>query len=588
MQRERRINRKKSFAILRGSRRCRGSLVIVVAGTRACSGRLLARMLLTALTAFTTFTTAVAGEVSEKPNIVIIMADDMGFSDIGCYGGEIQTPHLDQLAAGGLRYTHFYNTGRCCPTRACLLSGLYPHQTGVGNMIRDQNLLGYRGQLNRDCVTMAEVLGSVGYVTAAIGKWHLTTDDNPRDPAADRSSWPTERGFDTFFGTLPGGGNYFDPHGLVRDEEPIEAGDDFYYTDAISDAATRVVQQAAEVKKPLFLYVAYTAPHWPLHALEEDVDGYRETFAKGWDQLREERYRRMLGMGLLKEQWKLSPRDHRVGAWKDEPNRAWQIERMAVYAAQIDRMDRGIGQIADALEQTGQMDNTIFFFLADNGGCSEIIAPRTLPQDHPETKFGNQEGVMPGGPDTFSSYGIGWANLSNTPFRKYKTLQFEGGTASPLIVHWPEGIELERNGSLVHDPSHVIDLMATVVDASGATYPETVAGRAIQPMEGESLQPTFAGDSLQRNEPLFFEHIGHRAVREPQWKLVCRGPYAPWELYDLQADRTELHDLADQQPDRVRQMVAKWDAWAERARVKPWPHTPPRTPSRTSPRATKK
>ena len=520
--------------------------------------------------------TSVADAAPEKPNIVIIMADDMGFSDLGCYGGEIQTPHLDGLAAGGLRFTHFYNTGRCCPTRASLLTGLYPHQAGMGNMVRDQNLLGYRGQLNRDCVTMAEVLGSAGYFTAATGKWHLTRYDNPKDPAADRDSWPIQRGFHKFFGTLPGGGSFFDPKGLTRDNEAIHAGEDFYYTDAISDEAAKFVKSAADLNKPLFLYVTYTAPHWPLHALKEDIARYRQTYAKGWDVLRRQRHRRMIDMGLVEQRWKLSPRDHRVRAWEEELNRKWQIERMAVYAAQIDRMDQGIGRIVEALRQTGQLDNTLLLFLADNGGSSEIIAPRELPDGHPQSRFGNRKDVMPGGPDTFSSYGIGWANLSNTPFRKYKTLQFEGGLASPLIVHWPANIDARRNHSLVHDHAHLIDLMATAVDVSGATYPQTFNGRPIQPAEGKSLLPTFDGKSLVRDEPLFFEHIGHRAVRQRQWKLVCRGPYAKWELYDMLADRTELNDLADQQPERVRQMVASWDAWADRARVKPWPHTPRR------------
>ena len=541
----------------------------------SCSS--LARVVMSSSFACILLVTSTAGAVSDKPNIVIIMADDMGFSDIGCYGGEIKTPHLDRLAAGGLRYTHFYNAGRCCPTRASLLTGLYPHQAGVGNMIRDQKLRGYRGQLNRDCVTMAEVLKSAGYYTAAIGKWHLTRSDNPGDAAADRSSWPLQRGFDFYYGTLPGGGSYYNPKGLTSGNGPASAADDFYYTDAISREAAKVVRRADKMHEPLFLYVAYTAPHWPLHALEEDIARYREIYAKGWDALREERHRRMLDMGLVEPRWKLSPRDHRVPAWEDTPNRAWQIERMAVYAAQIDRMDQGIGQIIEALSQTGQIDNTLLLFLADNGGCSEIIAPRKLPEGHPEAKFGNHQDVLPGGPDTFASYGIGWANLSNTPFRKYKTLQFEGGIASPLIVHWPGKIDAGHNGSLVNDPAHLIDLMATAVDISGATYPERFHGRAIQPMEGESLQPTFKGDTLVRDEPLFFEHIGHRAVREPRWKIVCRGPYAPWELYDMQADRTELNDLATQEPERVRQMVDRWDAWADRVRAKPWPHTPPRT-----------
>ncbi|MDG2208078.1 MAG: arylsulfatase [Pirellulales bacterium] len=517
---------------------------------------------------------------ADPPNIVIVLADDMGFSDIGCYGGEIQTPSLDHLAEEGVRFTHFYNAGRCCPTRASLLTGLYPHQAGVGNMIRDQHLPGYRGQLNRDCVTMAEVLKTAGYYTAAIGKWHLTRDDHPGDAAADRSSWPLQRGFDFFYGTLPGGGSYYNPKGLTRGNDPARAEGDFYYTDSISREASAVVDRAAAMHKPLFLYVAYTAPHWPLHAPEEDVARYRKTYAKGWDRLRAERYQRMVDMGLIEPQWKLSPRDHRVPAWEDTPQKDWQIERMAVYAAQIDRMDRGIGQIVEALNRTHQMDNTLFIFLADNGGCSEIISPRPVPADHPEAKFGNLPGVMPGSDETFASYGIGWANLSNTPFRKYKTLQFEGGTASPLIVHWPVGIAAERNGSLVDESAHLIDLMATAVDVSGATYPQTVGDQSIQPMEGISLTPALTGRSLQRDAPLYFEHIGHRAVRDLRWKLVCRGPYAPWELYDMQADRTEVKDLAAEQPERVRQMVAAWDRWASRVRAKPWPHTPTRKPSK--------
>ena len=565
---ERRENRKESLLSVLNS---------LLSFDRCANFSSLIRVLVSSLLAGILLVTSVADAASEEPNIVIIMADDMGFSDIGCYGGEIKTPHLDRLAAGGLRFTHFYNTARCCPTRASLLTGLYPHQAGVGNMVEDQHLPGYRGQLNRNCVTMAEVLGSADYFAAATGKWHLTPDDNPNARVVDRSSWPIQRGFHKFFGTLPGGGSYFDPKGLMRDNEAIRAVSDFYYTDAISDEAAKLVRRAAELDKPLFLYVAYTAPHWPLHALEEDIARYRETYAQGWDALREQRHRRMIDMGLVEQRWKLSPRDHRVPAWENEPNRAWQIERMAVYAAQIDRMDQGIGRIIDALSQTGQLDNTLLLFLADNGGCSEIIAPRKLPDNHPEAQFGNRQHVMPGGPETFASYGIGWANLSNTPFRKYKTLQFEGGLASPLIVHWPAKIDARREGSLVHDVAHLIDLMTTAVDVSGATYPQSFDGQPIQPMEGESLQPTFEGKSLVRDEPLFFEHIGHRAVRQQRWKLVCRGPYAKWELYDMLADRTELNDLADQQPQRVREMVASWDAWAARAGAKPWPHTPRRS-----------
>ncbi|MBN2476011.1 MAG: arylsulfatase [Pirellulales bacterium] len=536
---------------------------------------------------------AVAAEVP-RPNVVIMMADDMGFSDIGCYGGEIETPNLNRLAAHGLRFTQFYNTARCCPTRACLNTGLYPHQAGVGHMMGDRGHDGYRGDLNRRCVTIAQVMKTAGYATYMSGKWHVTRHWKQTD---SKHNWPLQRGFDRFFGTIQGAGSFFDPYTLTRGNTFIAPdSEEFYYTDAISDNAARFIREHKR-QRPFFLYVAYTSPHWPMHAKPEDIAKYKGRYNHGWDALRAERHRRMIAMGIVEARWKLTPRDARAPAWEDAELKPWHCRRMEVYAAMVDCMDQGIGRIVETLEETGQLDHTLIFFLADNGGCAEEYGSQGAVQPDPSqpvelqamtptelqtrmrpthTRDGRPvrigRGVMPGPADTYIAYGLPWANASNTPFRLYKHWEHEGGISSPLVIHWPEGIPADRRGMLYREPGHLIDLMATCVDVAGAAYPQRFAGEEITPLQGVSLRPALTGKSLGRSEPLFWEHEGNRAIRDGKWKLVAKGAKGPWELYDLDADRTELNDLAKEYPERVRAMADRWEVWALRASAKPWPY----------------
>jgi arylsulfatase len=531
-----------------------------------------------------------------RPNIVIIMSDDMGFSDVGCYGGEISTPNLDKLAAGGLRFTQFYNTARCCPTRAALLTGLYPHQAGIGHMMEDRGLDGYRGDLNQRCATIAEVLRPAGYGTYAVGKWHVTRHAGPSGP---KRNWPLQRGFDRFYGTITGAGSFYDPGTLTRDNTMTSPLLDkeyqqerFYYTDAISDNAIRFIadHHQAAPDKPLFLYVAYTAAHWPMHALEEDIAKYKGKYDAGYEPIRRARLERMKMLGLLPADTELTPG---AGDWNAAADKAWEVRCMEVYAAMIDRMDAGIGRIVAELQRTGRLENTLICFLQDNGGCAEqngrlpkegipaqrpdkpTLAPRsdefietlvtpTQTRDGFPIRVG--PGAMPGPYDTYIAYGRGWANVSNTPFREYKHWVHEGGISTPLIAHWPAGIQ--RRGELERQPGHLIDLMATCVDVAGAAYPPANTSN-IQPLEGRSLVPAFEGKSVQR-EAIYWEHEGNRALRAGNWKLVAKGPAGAWELYDIERDRTEQHNLAGQEPERLKQMTAQWEAWAKRAGAIPW------------------
>ena len=529
-----------------------------------------------------------ASDPAPRPDIVLVMADDMGFSDLGSYGGEIETPHLDRLASNGLRFSHFYNTARCCPTRASLLTGLYAHQAGVGHMMGDDGLPGYRGDLAANAVTIAEALREAGYGTYMSGKWHVTRHVghwSGNDELTSTRNWPMQRGFDRFYGTIHGAGSFYDPISLTNDNEPVELvpPDDpeapvYYYTDAISEHAARFVREHAAGERaddPLFLYVAHTAPHWPLHALPEDIARYEGRYAGGWDRVREERQRRMTELGLIDEDWLLAERDPRVPAWEDVPDeeRPWFERAMEVYAAQIDRMDRGIGELVAALEETGRLDNALILFLADNGGCAEVLTDRwtglAIPRqalDGSPVAVGNDTSVLPGPESSYQSYGPHWAHVSNTPFRLYKHWVHEGGIASPLIVHWPARIP--DGGGIVGETAHVVDLMATALDAAGAPHPPNRAGLDSIPVEGASLLPAFQAQPIDR-EAVFWEHEGNRAVRSGKWKLVSRYP-GEWELYDLVADRTEAHDLAVAEPARVADLAALWDDWAARTGVVPW------------------
>ena len=543
---------------------------------------------------------------ADKPNIIYILADDMGFSDVGCYGGEIETPNLDALASGGLRFTQFYNTARCCPTRAALLTGLYSHQAGIGHMMEDRKLEGYTGNLNKNCVTIAEALKPAGYKSYVVGKWHVTNVTKPKSDA-EKFNWPLQRGFDRFYGTIHGAGSFFDPNTLTRDNQyispfadPEYPADDYYYTDAISDHASRFIREHDKAK-PFFLYVAYTAAHWPMHAKTQDIAKYKGRYAAGYEAVRKARYEKMLKEGVITKTnstpWPLPSDLGETEFWE------WDQRNMEVFAAMVDSMDQGIGRIVKALKESGQYDNTLICFFQDNGGCAEnmgrvgkgppradtaslpplgkdYLQPDMIPK---QTRDGfpmrQGKGVMAGAGDTYIGYGEAWAAVSNTPFRKYKHWTHEGGISTPLIAHWPAGIT--RKGQLESTPGHLIDLMATAVDLSKTTYPANV-----KPMEGRSLAPLFTGGNIER-EAIYWEHEGNRAVRMGDWKLVAEHA-KPWELYNIAQDRSEQHNLSQQEPERVKQMTAMYDAYAKRANVEPWEKVIPKEQPKAGKKGKKK
>lgn len=491
-----------------------------------------------------------------RPNIVIILVDDMGFSDIGCYGSEIPTPNLDALARGGLRFTQFYNTARCCPSRASLLTGLYSHQAGVGHMTDDKGVPGYIGRLNDRCVTFAEVLGAAGYFTAMSGKWHVGMDE----------AAPSQRGFQRSLNAAAGG-FYFPDHArakLFLDGRSIANDDaalprkDWYSSDLWTDMGLRFIDEARAVQKPFLLYLPYNAPHFPLQAPAEDIARFRGTYKDGWDALRERRQARQVELGIVAKEWPLSPRPEGVKAWQSlTPEQQDRFDHiMAIYAAVMVRMDAAIGRLVAHLRSTGTLDNTLILFMSDNGGNAEGGVD------------GTTQGREWGSAASNVFCGQSWATLENTPFRRYKHFNHEGGIATPLIAHWPARIS--DAGALRRQPGHLIDIMATCVEVAGATYPTEMKGKPILPMEGRSLLPAFAGQPIQR-EALYWEHEGNAAVRVGDMKLVRHGRNGAWELYDLAADRTELNDCAASKPEVAKDLAAKWEAWAERAQVKPYP-----------------
>jgi arylsulfatase len=490
-----------------------------------------------------------------KPNVIVILVDDMGFSDIGCYGSEIPTPNLDSLAAGGLKFKQFYNTGRCCPTRAALLTGLYSHQTGVGGMTNDREIPGYRGRLNDACVTIPEVLKPAGYFTAMTGKWHV---------GQNQGVTPWSRGFQRNL-TAAAGGFYFPDAAkaeLFLNGKKITKDDprlpkNWYSTDLWTQFGLKFIDEARDAKKPFFLYLAYNAPHFPLQAPAEDIVKFRGKYKAGWDAISQARLDKQVKLGLIDPAWAKSPRTEAIKAWNSlsdaEKDRFDHL--MAVYAACVYRMDKAVGDLVAGLKQRGAYDNTLIMFMSDNGGNAES-GPNGRNNGDPS--------------DAQSSWfcGQSWAYAQNTPFRLYKHYNHEGGIASPLIVHWPDGIKAK--GEWRDQPAHLIDIMATCLDVSGATYPKEFKGHNITPLEGKSLLPAFAGKSLQR-DALFWEHEGNAAVRVGDWKLVRQGRNGDWELFNLKSDRTEQHNLAAKQPEKAKELAAQWDAWAERAQVKPYP-----------------
>lgn len=510
-----------------------------------------------------------------RPNILLIVADDLGYSDIGCYGGEIETPHLDALAQRGLRFTQFYNCAACAPTRGSMLTGLYPEQAlrirytrGKWDMSSDYRV---SGPLRGDCVTFAEGLKRAGYRTYMSGKWGL---------GDDLRYGPSALGFDRYFGLLSGGSNYFEVspgRAMALDWAPYSepVGEDFYMTDAFSDYAVDFLGQHADAegRDPFFLYVAYTSPHWPLHALPPDIEKYRGRFMTGWDQLREERYERMRGMGLFGDNASLSPRDDRALPWFNVFDKEAEDLKMAVYAAQVDRMDQGIGRILKKIREMGEEEKTLVLFLSDNGGAASNLYHRV--------EGAAAAGVPPGPAESFAAYGLPWGNLSNAPFRLFKSWVHEGGICTPMIAAWPG--KVGSPGAFTREPGHVMDILPTLLEAGGGSYPKETDAGPITPLEGRSLIPTIRGKRRQSHESLAFQHGGNRALRMGDLKLVARGvhdithfrrwlyPTAPhdgrWELYDFAADRTEMNDLAADEPTKVEEMSRLYEAWLERVGV---------------------
>ncbi len=517
-----------------------------------------------------------------QPNIILILADDMGYSDIGCFGSEIATPNLDRLAANGARFSQMYSFARCCPSRAALLTGLHPHQAGVGHMVQNRGTRAYQGYLRDDAVTIAEVLKGAGYRALMSGKWHtggqmLAQAPETWQPGAAGFPTPTQRGFDRFYGTLVGAGSFFYPHALVEDGEFVtEYPDNFYYTDAISEKASDMIDEAHGADAPFFLHLAYTAPHWPLHAFPDDIAKYEGAYRHGWDRLRQHRHEELNSLGILDPAWSISPRDRDSHPWQQEENVDWEDLRMATYAAMIDRMDQGIGRILAKLDALDLTNDTLILFLSDNGGCAEYMAEDgwrdhrsyvpTLP-DGRRVRIGNRVDMRPGPADTYMSYDLPWANASNSPFRLYKHWVHEGGISSPCIVHYPAQVQA---GGVCHSPVQFIDVLPTFAELAGADYPQEFNGKAIQPAEGESFLPALQGADWQREKPLYWEHEGNRAVRSGEWKLVSKHPGA-WELYNMIEDRTELDDLSTGERERVAQLSRRYDAWAARCEVRDWP-----------------
>lgn len=513
---------------------------------------------------------------AERPNIILVMVDDMGFSDLGAWGGEIQTPNIDALATGGVRFSQFYNSGRCCPTRATLMTGLHPHQTGIGHMTSapgkgpKSGPASYQGFLNNRCVTIAEVLRPAGYRTLMTGKWHLGMHDE--------TLWPRQRGFERFFGSLPGATRFFfpeHPRGMTLENTRIEVPESttdeaFYTTDAFTDYAMQFVDdhRRAQTGDPFFLYLAYTAPHWPLQAFEDDIARYRGRYRDGWQALREQRFERQRELGLVKDEWELSPPTPKIPQWSSltEQQQDEMDLKMAVYAAMVDRVDQNMGRLVEFLKSHRLFNNTLILFLSDNGACAEGgLLGR-----------GEFRSVERRNQSSANSYGEAWANASATPFRLYKHYAHEGGTATPFFMHWPKAIAPQADW--YREPAQLIDVMPTLMDVADATYPQQFRSHDIPSLDGISLRPAFTSSPLRRGAPIFVEHENNAFVREGNWKLVGRGVAAArgvvadkWELYDMQADRTEIHNLRDQHPEVVQRLAAAWHVWSQRAGVYPKP-----------------
>ena len=511
----------------------------------------------------------------ERPNILLIMVDDMGYSDLGCYGGEIQTPNIDKLAAGGIRFTQMHNEARCCPTRAALLTGHYSRQAGINGM---------GVNLSKNTATIAEILKKNGYATGMTGKWHLS-QTKPVDNAKEQLRWmahradygpfspvenyPCNRGFEEHWGVIWGVVNYFDPFSLVHNEEAIkEVPDDFYMTDFITQKSIDLIDSYSRDDKPFFLYVAHTAPHWPLHALPEDIEKYKDTYKAGWDEIRKNRYKRMIELGLIDKASYPFSENSSGKKWEDCTEKEYEAACMAVHAAMIDRVDQGIGKIIDKLKATGQYENTIIMILSDNGASYE----RGYPPGFDRPGFTRDSTIIeynapnPGAENTWNYLGNAWASAANTPFRFWKKESYEGGTATPFIVHWPAKLKNLQN-TINRGVSHVIDILPTCLALSEAKYPESFNGQTTLKPSGKNMLPLFFGETQSIHDTLYWEHEGGRAIRTGNWKMAAL-PNQEWELYNLAADHTETNNLSAKYPEKVVEMNAAWIKWALKTEVK--------------------
>ncbi|MFY9252461.1 MAG: arylsulfatase [Fuerstiella sp.] len=465
-----------------------------------------------------------ASIAADRPNILLMMVDDLGFSDFGCYGSEIETPNVDSLASNGLRMNQFYNTAKCHSSRICLLTGKYTFQ--AGNEAMDKAL------------TIAEVMQHNGYFTAMAGKWHLDKQ-------------PTDRGFMRYWGHLSGATNFFkgDETFRLNGEKWANFDDDFYTTDANVDFAIKFIDEALETEKPFFQYIAFNAPHYPLQAKQKDVLKYKGRYSAGWDEIRKQRYAKQTAMGLIDAKHKLSERPDYIPGWEQltPEERQWEEARMEVFAAMVDCVDQNIGRLVTHLKGKGVYENTLILLCSDNGAC---------PFDRTRGKQ-----LKPWDPESYWCYDVGWAHVGNTPFRWYKQNQHEGGISSPLIAHWPHGLTADK-GSISEQPGHLIDLLATCVDASSSRYPSQFKGQPTTPIQGKSLLPILQGKQREGHDWLYFQFANNRAIRKDNWKAVS-AIGGKWELYNLAEDRTELKDLADSKPELTAELSKLWDNVAQ-------------------------
>ena len=526
-------------------------------------------------------------EAPKKPNIIEMMVDDLGYSDLGCYGGEISTPNIDSLGYNGLRFTQMYNGARCCPSRAALLTGLHPHQAGIGQMTADLGVPAYQGYLREGCVTIAEVMKTAGYRTMLSGKWHVSGSWDNRE----RDNWilgdkkhplPKQRGFDRSFGLLNAADSFWNPKSLILEDVLIDVEiTDFHMTDAIGDHAVNQIEESVEMGMPFFQYVAFTAPHWPLHAWEDDIVKYEGKYMAGYDAIRSSRHEQQKGLGVVDDKWEISPRDSDSPDWDDVQNKEYEDIRMATYCAMIEQVDRTVGRIIDTLKAQDEFDNTVIMFLSDNGGCAELFEEDTdwpdpsqwetsLTLEGEPVRAGDIPELRPGPDTTFQAVELPWANVSDAPFRLFKRWIHEGGISTPCIVHWPDQI---KKSNILNNPMHIIDISATCYEIAGAQYPKEHHDTEITPLEGESFLSALQGRELNRETPIAVEHEGNRGIRIGDWKLVAEWD-KPWELYNISDDRTEQNDLIDGEKDRAKSLEKAYFEWAERAEVLPWPVDP--------------